>query len=95
MYKDINDGDVGISGIPSQIRRAIINSGPGISSPREGIGVALSHALVSLVVNRVLRQARLYGCQNNVKHAKNGESQAHDRIWTVLIGQVRLTYSEL
>ena len=83
MYKDINDGDVGISAIPSQIRKAIINSGACISSPREGIGVPLSHPLVSLVFNRALRHVRLYGCQNNVKHAKNGESQAHNRVWSV------------
>ena len=43
----INDEEGGMSGIPSQIWRAILNSKPGISSPREGIGVVLSHALVS------------------------------------------------
>ena len=31
----------------------------------------------------MLRHVRLYECQNNVKHAKNGESQAHNRVWSV------------
>ena len=48
----INDEIGGLSGIPSQIRRAI----PDISSPREGIGVALSHALVSRLAERALRR---------------------------------------
>ena len=74
--RKINDGDFGISGIPSLIRIAIINSGPGISRPREGIGVALSHALVSLVAG----DEPGYGCQNDVKDAQNGENPAHDRI---------------
>ena len=50
----INDEEGGMSGIPSQIRRAILNSELGISSPREGIGAAVSHVLVSRLAKRAL-----------------------------------------
>ena len=60
----INDEDGGMSCIPSQIQRSILNSESRIFSPREGIGIGLSHALVSQLEERALRQPG-YECQNN------------------------------